>query len=180
MRPGAAPSPFRRRIGLRDTPIGCSTPMESISIGTSRMRQAHVWGAAYHWDRQRAIWWANGIIHAPCHNRGYGRAALLLLCDAARHAGIRVLHDALALGNPAPGVFLSVGFTEEYRTEAHVMLKKELAASPEDANTPLTNEPSSGGLMWEECVQGRLMSERRPAMPRFSGSPGSPGHHGRR
>ena len=81
---------------------------------------------AYHWDRERAIWCADVIILAECRRRGYGRAALRLLCAAARAAGIRVLWDDIAIDNPAAALFLAEGFTEAFRTAELIMLKKEL------------------------------------------------------
>ncbi len=87
---------------------------------------AFVGEAAYHWDRKRGIWCADVIILAKYRRRGYGRAALRLLCAAARAAGLRVLWDDIAIDNPAAALFLAEGFTEAFRTEELIMLKKEL------------------------------------------------------
>lgn len=81
---------------------------------------------AFHWDEARAIWCADVIILAEYRRRGYGRAALRLLCDAARENGVELLRDDIAIDNPAARMFLAEGFVEEYRTEEFVMLKKEL------------------------------------------------------
>ena len=42
---------------------------------------------------------------------------LNLLCEAAKKNGIKLLHDDIALDNPAISIFLKAGFIEEYRTE---------------------------------------------------------------
>ena len=82
--------------------------------------------AACHWDESRAIWCADVIIHAAHRRRGFGRAALRLLCGAAPALGVDVLRDDLATDNPAIGLFLSEGFAEEYRTPEIIMLRKDL------------------------------------------------------
>ena len=46
--------------------------------------------------------------------------------DAAAKNGVDVLYDDIAIDNPAVSLFLRCGFTEEFRTDSIVMLKKEL------------------------------------------------------
>ncbi len=82
--------------------------------------------AAYHLDESRGLYLANVIVYAPFRRRGHGREALELLCRAAKERGVSVLHDDMASGNPARALFESAGFTEEYRTDEFVMLKKVL------------------------------------------------------
>lgn len=82
--------------------------------------------AAYHFDGERGIFLANVIIYAPHRGKGYGGAALDMLCDAAKERGIGELYDEIAIDNPAVSLFIKHGFTEEYRTDKTVMLKKEL------------------------------------------------------
>ena len=82
--------------------------------------------AAYHYDEESQLHLADVIIHASFRGRGYGRAALGLLCDAAAEHGIARLWDSLAIDNGALGLFQSCGFEEMYRTEAVIMVKKEL------------------------------------------------------
>lgn len=91
-----------------------------------RISGTFVGEAAYHRDEGRSIWYADVLIAAKHRRRGYGRAALRLLCDAARERGVDILRDHIAIGNPAVEMFLSQGFTEEYRTDETIMLKKEL------------------------------------------------------
>lgn len=81
---------------------------------------------AYHLDESRGLYLANVIVYAPLRRRGYGRAALELLCRAAKENGISVLHDDMAADNTARALFESEGFAEEYRTDEYVMLKKTL------------------------------------------------------
>lgn len=87
---------------------------------------AFVGEIAYHLDESRGYYLANVIVYAPFRRRGYGRAALELLCRAAKEGGVAVLRDDMAADNPARALFESAGFSEEYRTDAFVMLKKEL------------------------------------------------------
>ncbi len=58
--------------------------------------------------------------------KGYGGEALKMLCLAAKENGVAVLYDDIAIDNPAIGLFLDHGFSEEYRTEEKIMLKREL------------------------------------------------------
>ena len=81
---------------------------------------------AYHYDEEREIWLADVIVASEYRGKGYGSAGLQLLCDAAKANGVDVLRDDIAVDNPAIGLFLKAGFTEEYRTEEVIMLKKEL------------------------------------------------------
>ncbi len=81
---------------------------------------------AYHLDEQRQIHIADVIILAEYRGRGYGSEGLCLLCKAAKENGIDVLYDDIAADNPAVSLFLKNGFTEEYRTEEVIMLKKQL------------------------------------------------------
>ena len=81
---------------------------------------------AYHFDEVRMLWLADIIIAAKYRGRGYGKEALKILCDLAAERGIEMLHDDLALDNPAISLFKDNGFHEEYRTEDYVLLKKDL------------------------------------------------------
>lgn len=79
---------------------------------------------AYHYDKKIHI--ANVIIYAKYRRKGYGGLALDMLCAAAKKNGIATLYDDIAIDNPAIALFLKHGFSEEYRTEEIIMLKKEL------------------------------------------------------
>ena len=81
---------------------------------------------AYHLDEERGITIADVIVHAKYRGRGYGRAGLNLLCQAAKDNGVTVLYDDIAIDNPAVTLFLKCGFAEEYRTDEIIMLKKQL------------------------------------------------------
>ena len=81
---------------------------------------------AYHYDTSIHHAIANVIIYSQYRRKGYGSEALELLCSAAKNNGIKVLYDDIAIDNPAIRLFLKHGFTEEYRTEEIVFLKKEL------------------------------------------------------
>lgn len=81
---------------------------------------------AYHFDEKRGIWPADVIIYAPFRGRGYGKKGLEMLCEAAAENGIAVLHDDIAIDNPAVTMFLKSEFVEEYRTDEIIMLKKDL------------------------------------------------------
>ena len=75
-------------------------------------------------DMQRET--ADVIIYSRYRGRGYGGEALELLCSAAKEGGVSVLYDDIAIDNPAIGLFLKHGFTEEARTEDKIILRKEL------------------------------------------------------
>ena len=86
--------------------------------------------AAYHYDEEWNIWLADVIVAFQYRGRGYGRAGLELLCEAARANGVEVLRDNIAVGNPAADMFIKAGFTEEFRTNEIIMLKKTLQHEP--------------------------------------------------
>ena len=81
---------------------------------------------AYHFDEEENKYIADVIVYAKYRGKGYGEQGLLLLCEAAKESGVTVLHDNIAIDNPAIKLFLKVGFYEEYRTDEIIMLKKEL------------------------------------------------------
>ena len=81
--------------------------------------------AAYHYDNDRGIWLADVIVASEYRGRGYGTEGLRLLCRAAAASGIDVLRDDIAIDNPAIGMFLGLGFTEEYRTDEIIMLRAD-------------------------------------------------------
>ena len=82
--------------------------------------------AAYHFEEERGIWLTDVLIYAPFRGRGYGKEALLLLCETAQSSGIRELCDDIALDNLAAGLFLQCGFEEAFRTGTYVLLRKRL------------------------------------------------------
>ena len=81
---------------------------------------------AFHNDETTGRYLANILIAARYRRRGYGGQALDLLCSAAAEAGVSALYDDIAVDNPAVGMFLRHGFSEEGRTESVIILKKEL------------------------------------------------------
>ena len=81
---------------------------------------------AYHYDEGFRHYTADVIIYAKERNRGCGARGLELLCAAAKENGIGVLYDDIAIDNPAIGLFLRRGFTEEARTKDQIILRKEL------------------------------------------------------
>ena len=81
---------------------------------------------AYHDDTDFQHEIADVIIYSPYRRKGYGGKALDLLCQAAKNNGAIVLYDDIAIDNPAIKLFLDHGFTEDYRTEEKVFLRKEL------------------------------------------------------
>ena len=81
---------------------------------------------AYHFDGESGNCLANVIVHAQHRGKGYGGEALELLCAAAKENGIAVLWDDIADDNPAVRLFLNHGFTEEYRADGKIYLKRTL------------------------------------------------------
>ena len=81
---------------------------------------------AYHFDGERQIYIADVIVFAPYRGKGYGRKGLMHLCEAAKENGIKELHDDIAIDNSSVELFLKCGFVEVMRTNAYVLVKKEL------------------------------------------------------
>lgn len=81
---------------------------------------------AWHYDEDRDIFLADVLIYAPVRGKGYGSGGLELLCSTARRSGIRELYDEIGADNPAIRLFLAHGFTEVYRADTYVMVKKDL------------------------------------------------------
>ena len=81
---------------------------------------------AYHFDQERQIYLADILVHAPYRGKGYGGAALHLLCEAARNNGISELYDDIATDNPPLALFIRYGFSEVMRTKDYILVKKEI------------------------------------------------------
>ncbi len=81
---------------------------------------------AYHFDDEKKIWLADVIVASMYRGKGYGTQGLILLCKEAQKNGIDVLRDDIAIDNKSVSMFLKNGFSEEYRTEEIIMLKKDL------------------------------------------------------
>lgn len=81
---------------------------------------------AYHLDEERQIYIADVIVFVPYRSRGYGRQALLLLCDIARENGVQTLYDDIAIDNPSIALFADCGFMQVMQTDEYVLVKKEL------------------------------------------------------
>lgn len=94
-----------------------------ITTGNSR---SFVGEAAYHFDPDMDLYLADIIISAKSRRLGFGKAGLLLLCEAAKNEKIPELYDNIAIDNPGISLFFQCGFEEEYRTEEIIMLKKTL------------------------------------------------------
>ena len=81
---------------------------------------------AYHYDDEISGYIADIIVYAKYRGKGYGSQGLDLLLTAVKENGIHILYDDMAIDNPARKLFLQHGFSEEYRTEEIIMLKREL------------------------------------------------------
>ena len=82
--------------------------------------------AAYRFDCERQIYIADVIVYAPYRGKGYGRDALLMLCDAARDNGVVELYDDIASDNTSVSLFIKCGFEEILRTDEFVLVRKKL------------------------------------------------------
>ena len=80
----------------------------------------------YHFDDDVDGYFTDVIILAKYRGQGYGTLALSMLCAAAKENGVSILYDDIAIDNPAVSLFLKQGFSEKYRTDEIIMLKKEL------------------------------------------------------
>lgn len=81
---------------------------------------------AYHFDEELDGYVCDVIVHAACRGKGYGRQGLALLCGVAKENGVLRLYDNIALDNPSVGLFLESGFREVRRTEAYILVAKDL------------------------------------------------------
>ena len=89
---------------------------------------------AYHYDEERQIHVADVIVFSQHRNKGYGTKALRLLCEEAADRGVEVLYDDIAIDNPGISIFLREGFSEEYRTNEIIMLRKDLRIDTQTVN----------------------------------------------
>lgn len=80
---------------------------------------------AYHWNEEEQKHICNVIVHSRYRGKGYGKEALLLLCEAAKDNGLTELWDSIAIDNASIGLFLHCGFVEASRDAEVVWLKKE-------------------------------------------------------
>ncbi len=94
-----------------------------ITTGKSK---SFVGEAAYHYDSETGLYLADIIISAKSRRQGFGKAGLLLLCEAAKKEKIPELYDNIAIDNPGIDMFLQCGFLEDFRAEGIIMLKKIL------------------------------------------------------
>ena len=67
---------------------------------------------AYRWDPGYDSFVMDVLVHARFRGRGYG--------------GVGLERDNVALDNPAIGLFLRHGFTEEWSSDEFVMLRRDL------------------------------------------------------
>lgn len=91
-----------------------------------RVDGSFVGEVAYHLDKERNIYLVSIIILASKRDNGYGKAALSLLCQEAKKAGIDALYDDIAFDNPAIALFDKAGFEIVGRNDETILLKKNL------------------------------------------------------
>lgn len=123
---GAIPFPEEDWDGWYDVWLSCDERNRFYRYLLDAENAEFVGEVAYHFSEDEGIFLADVIVRSDRRGRGFGRAGLRLLCDAARARGVPVLYDNIALGNPAIGLFLSEGFHEEYRTDECIYLRKDL------------------------------------------------------
>ena len=114
---------------------------------------AFVGEMAYHYDKERDIWVADIIIAAEYRGRGYGTEGLRFLCETAAKNGITELRDDIAIDNPAIRMFLKAGFSEEYRTDEIIMLKKDLRDAPR--RIIVIGSPGAGKSTFARKLRGK-------------------------
>ena len=87
---------------------------------------AFVGNIAYYYDEEFDGHLCEVLIAAPYRGRGFGRQGLALLCRAAGANGVKRLMDDIAVDNPSVEMFLRGGFRERTRTDAFILVEKEL------------------------------------------------------
>ena len=81
---------------------------------------------AYYYDEEYGGHLCEVLVAAQYRGRGFGQQGLALLCEAARANGVKRLLDTIAMDNPAVMLFLQDGFRERRRTDAFILVEKEL------------------------------------------------------
>ncbi len=67
------------------------------------------------------------VLPSAFRGRGFGRAGLSLLLRTAKENGVSWVYDNIAKDNaPALSLFTLAGFTEAWRGDDFIMLKKQL------------------------------------------------------
>ena len=94
-----------------------------LRLGDSR---EFVGNIAYYYDEEYGGHLCEVLVAAQYRGRGFGRQGLALLCEAARANGVKRLLDTIAMDNPAVTLFLRSGFREWRRTDAFILVEKEL------------------------------------------------------
>ena len=92
----------------------------------SQELQTFVGEVAYRFDETYGVHIASIIVEANYRGKGFGRAGLRLLMEAAKENGITKLCDDIAADNPSVALFLQEGFREVWRNEDCVMVEKIL------------------------------------------------------
>lgn len=96
----------------------------------SESRGCFVGAAAYHYRPELQGYGTDVLIHADWRGQGLGRAALRLLCEAAKANGLDCLWDDILADNPALFLFEQEGFARVGRTADGVaegiLVKKQL------------------------------------------------------
>lgn len=81
---------------------------------------------AYYYNDEEKNYIVDIKVHAKHRGNGYGIEGLNLLCQRAKNDGIKEIYDNIAIDNPSVNMFLKNGFTEVYRNDEIVIVKKVL------------------------------------------------------
>lgn len=85
-----------------------------------------VGNVAYYYDEEFGGYMCEVLVSAQYRGRGFGRQGLALLCGAAKSNGVKRLMDNIAVDNPAVSMFFRDGFRERGRTDAYILVEKDL------------------------------------------------------
>ena len=106
--------------------IGAEDPHYFYRYLYSRVLDAYVGEAAYHYEAETGRYLCDVIVHANYRDQGFGTLGLNLLCNAAKANGIEELYDEILLDNPSVHLFLKNGFEEVGCTEEAYIVRKKI------------------------------------------------------
>lgn len=106
--------------------IGAEDPHYFYRYLYSRVLDAYVGDAAYHYEAETGRYLCDLIVYAKYRGHGFGTLGLNLLCESAKANGIEELFDNISLNNPSVRLFLKNGFEEVGCTEEAYIVRRKM------------------------------------------------------